>query len=145
MAAGTIALTSVVLLFTIAVIAPIRAASAGVVLPDDRLATLRAAAGWPDYSLPWAVPAAIAFASLVVTVWTFCVGPRLRRGMWAPTVTMLLVTAAFLGVTTGLLYWGSPRWQHWQAVFALVPLLAAVVVAAVHVEDARRAGGTAGR
>lgn len=138
MAAGTITLASVLLLFGVAVYAGVHAAKIGYRTPADANRTfgnLEAHPGWPDFGLPWQLPASIALASVVLTVWTFCVGRPLRIAMWASMVTMLLVTAAFLGTTGGLLYIGSDVWPHWTAWFAVVPLVGAGVVHVVHLAD----------
>ncbi|KQO64992.1 hypothetical protein [Curtobacterium sp. Leaf261] len=138
MAAGTVALASVLLLFGVVIFADIHAAVIGYHLPTDADRTfgdLQAHPGWPDFGLPWQLPASIALASAVMTVWTFCVGRPLRVAMWASMVTMHLVTAAFLGTTGGLLYAGSDVWPHWITWFAVVPLVGAGVVHVVHLAD----------
>jgi hypothetical protein len=145
MAAGTVALASVMLLFGIVVFVGVHESVIGYRPPADADRTfgdLQAHPGWPDFGLPWELPAVITLASVVLTVWTFCVGRPLRIAMWASMVTMLLVTAAFLGATGGLLYAGSDMWPHWTAWFAVVPLVGAGVVHVVHLADTRRAGAS---
>jgi len=145
MAAGTVALASVLLLGALYVYAPIRASASGIERPPStsrRFGWLEAFPGWPDYSLAWWIPAAVALASIAVVVATTRAPERVRRSMWVTLVTALLVTAAFLGFITGGLYIGSSVWARWQVVFALVPLVLAGATYVVHVVDERRGRGT---
>lgn len=145
MAGGTVALASVLLLAGLYVYAPVRARASDVERPPHasrRLGWLEAAPGWPDFSLPRWLPATVALAAVAFVVATVCAPVRVHRAMWAPSVTSLLLPAAFLGTVTGLVYLGSPTWPRWQLVFAAVPLVLAAAVWAVHLVAAGRSPRT---